>query len=104
MVPRILPSYRIPTFRSTAAEARLRGSHWRRSRAMTSPSKEPALPARHTDQEASRWVTHVQLAQLLAARPPKQSTRISIARVVGYLMIPNDADANGFVEMTATSR
>jgi hypothetical protein len=60
--------------------------------------KEPALPARHTDQEASRWVTPVQLAQLLAALPAKQSTRISIARVVGDLMIPYEADPNGFVE------
>jgi len=60
--------------------------------------KEPALPARHTDREASRWVTPVQLAQLLAALPSKQATRISIARVVGEFMIPNDTDANGFVE------
>ena len=60
--------------------------------------KEPALAARHTDQEASRWVTSVQLAQLLAALPAKQSTRISIARVVGEFMIPDDTDANGFVE------
>jgi hypothetical protein len=60
--------------------------------------KEPALPVRQTDQEASRWVTPVQLAQLLAALPANQSTRISIARVVGDLMIPDDADANGFVE------
>jgi len=60
--------------------------------------KEPALPARHTDHEASRFVAPVQLAQLLAALPAKQSTRISIARVVGELVIPDDADANGFVE------
>jgi hypothetical protein len=60
--------------------------------------KEPALPARHTDQEASRWVTPIQLAQLLAALPAKQSTRISLARVVGEFMIPNESDANGFVE------
>src|SRR6185312_44662 len=60
--------------------------------------KEPALPARHTDLEASRRVTPVELAQLLAALPAKQSTRISIARVVGEFMIPGDADANGFVE------
>jgi DNA-binding transcriptional MerR regulator len=60
--------------------------------------KEPALPARHTDREASRLVTSVQLAQLLAALPARQSTRISIARVVGEFMIPDDTDANGFVE------
>ena len=60
--------------------------------------KEPALPARHSDQEASRRVTPVQLAQLLAALPAKQSTRLSIARVLGEFMIPDDADANGFVE------
>jgi hypothetical protein len=60
--------------------------------------KEPALPARHTDHEASRFVTPVQLAQLLAALPAKQSTRISIARVVGELVIPDEADANGFAE------
>lgn len=40
--------------------------------------KEPALPARHTDQDVIRRVTPVQLAQLLAALPSKQSTRISI--------------------------
>ena len=54
--------------------------------------KEPALPARHTDREASRWVTPVQLAQLLAALPSKQSTRISIARMVGEFMIPDETD------------
>jgi hypothetical protein len=60
--------------------------------------KEPALPARHTDQEAIRRVTPVQVAQLLSALPTKQSTRISIARVVGEFVIPEDANANGFVE------
>jgi DNA-binding transcriptional MerR regulator len=60
--------------------------------------KEPALPARHTDQDVLRRVTPVELAQLLAALPSKQSTRISIARVVGEFMIPNESDANGFVE------
>ncbi len=35
---------------------------------------------------------------MLAALPAKQSTRISIARVVGEFMIPNETDANGFVE------
>jgi DNA-binding transcriptional MerR regulator len=60
--------------------------------------KEPALPARHTDQDVNRRVTAVQLAQLLAALPTKESTRISIARVVGEFVIPEDANANGFVE------
>jgi hypothetical protein len=60
--------------------------------------KEPALPARHTDQDVIRWVTPVQLAQLLAALPSKQSTRISIARMIGGFVIPEDASANGFVE------
>jgi DNA-binding transcriptional MerR regulator len=60
--------------------------------------KEPALPARHTDQDAIRRVTPVQLAQLLAALPSKQSTRISIARMVGEFVIPEDTDGNAFVE------
>ena len=60
--------------------------------------KEPALPARHTDQDVIRRVTPVQLAQLLAALPSKQSTRISIARMVGEFMIPEDTSGNGFVE------
>lgn len=51
--------------------------------------KEPALPARHTDQDAIRRVTPVQLAQLLAALPAKQSTRISIARMLGECVIPD---------------
>jgi hypothetical protein len=49
---------------------------------------EPALPARHTDQDAIRRVTPVQLAQLLASLPSKQSTRISIARMVGEFVNP----------------
>ena len=60
--------------------------------------KEPALPARHTDQDAIRRVTPVQFAQLLAALPSKQSTRISIARMIGEFVIPEDTSANGFVE------
>jgi transcriptional regulator with XRE-family HTH domain len=60
--------------------------------------KEPALPARHTDQDAIRHVSPVQLAQLLAALPAKQSTRISIARTVGEFVIPEDTDGNAFVE------
>ena len=60
--------------------------------------KEPALPARHTDRDAIRRVTPVQLAQLLAALPSKQSTRISIARMVGEFVIPEDTDGNAFVE------
>jgi hypothetical protein len=60
--------------------------------------KEPALPARHTDQEAIRRVTPVQLAQLLASLPPQESTRISIARVVGEFVVPEDSAGNAFVE------
>jgi DNA-binding transcriptional MerR regulator len=61
--------------------------------------KEPALPARHTDQDAIRRVTPVQLAQLLAALPPKQSTRISIARMLGEFVIPDGPETDaGFVE------
>jgi hypothetical protein len=60
--------------------------------------KVPALPARNTDQEAIRLVTPVQLAQLLAALPAKQATRISIARVVGEFVIPEDTDVTAFVE------
>jgi hypothetical protein len=40
----------------------------------------------------------VQLAQLLAALPSKQSTRISIARIVGEFALPDDDYARGFVE------
>jgi hypothetical protein len=60
--------------------------------------KEPALPARHTDQDAIRRVTPVQLAQLLAALPSKQSTRISIARMVDEFVVPTEGDDNAFVE------
>jgi hypothetical protein len=61
--------------------------------------KEPALPARHTDQDVIRRVTPVQLAQLLAALPAKQSTRISIARMVGEFVVPEDNEKDvGFVE------
>lgn len=60
--------------------------------------KEPALPARHTDQDVIRRVTPVQFAQLLAAVPAKQSTRISIARMVGEFVIPDETSGNGFVE------
>ena len=59
--------------------------------------KEPALPARHTEQDATRRVTPVQLAQLLAALPPRQSTRISIARMIGEFMISEGA-IDSFVE------
>ncbi len=59
---------------------------------------EPALPARHTDQDAIRRVTPVQLAQLLAALPSKQSTRISIARMIAEFVIPDETSGNGFVE------
>jgi hypothetical protein len=53
----------------------------------------------HADQDVIRRVTPVQLAQLLAALPSKQSTRISIARVVGEFVIPEDTEKDaGFVE------
>jgi DNA-binding transcriptional MerR regulator len=60
--------------------------------------KEPALPARHTDQDAIRRVTPVQLAQLLASLPSNQSTRISIARMIGEFMISEGNAADAFVE------
>lgn len=61
--------------------------------------KQPALPARHTDQEATRRVTPVQLAQLLAALPAKQATRISIARMLGEFVIPDSQETDAsFVE------
>ncbi len=60
--------------------------------------KEPALPARHTDQDVIRRVTPVQLAQLLAALPSKQATRISIARMVGEFVLPDEDGGNSFVE------
>ena len=60
--------------------------------------KEPALPARHTDQDAIRRVTPVQLAQLLAALPSKQSTRISIARMVGEFVVSDEPTRTAFVE------
>ncbi|HEY4178846.1 MAG TPA: hypothetical protein VGM90_18495 [Kofleriaceae bacterium] len=59
---------------------------------------EPALPARHTDQDGIRRVTPVQLAQLLAALPSNQSTRISIARMIGEFMISQGTTADAFVE------
>jgi DNA-binding transcriptional MerR regulator len=60
--------------------------------------KEPALPARHTDQDVIRRVTPVELAQLLAALPSKQATRISIARMIGEFMISEGTAADAFVE------
>lgn len=60
--------------------------------------KEPALPARHTDPDVVRHVTPVQLAQLLAALPSKQSTRISIARMIGELLISEGTPADALVE------
>jgi DNA-binding transcriptional MerR regulator len=60
--------------------------------------KEPALPARHTDQDAIRLVTLAQLAQLLAGLPAKQSTRISLARMAGELVIADDTEAGALVE------
>ena len=40
----------------------------------------------------------VQLSQLLMALPEKQSTRISVARMQGEFMIPDENNGNGFVE------
>src|SRR5688572_29614470 len=60
--------------------------------------KEPALPARNTEQDVIRRATPVQLAQLLAALPSKQSTRISLARVVGEVVVFEGAESDGFVE------
>ena len=45
-----------------------------------------------------RRVTPVQLAQLLAALSSKQSTRISVARMIGEFMIPENTSGDGFVE------
>ena len=56
---------------------------------------EPALPARNSDQDATRRISRDRLAQLLATLPEKHSTRISIARVIGEYAVPDDAS---FVE------
>ena len=53
---------------------------------------EPALPVRHTEQDAIRQVTREQLAQLLVSLPNNRSTRISVARVVGEYMVPDAMD------------
>lgn len=60
--------------------------------------KEPALPARNTEQDVIRRATPMQLAQLLAALPSNQSTRISIARVVGEVVVSEGADSDAFAE------
>jgi DNA-binding transcriptional MerR regulator len=60
--------------------------------------KEPALPARHTDQYAIRRVTAMHLARLLAALPSKQSTRISIACMIGEFMISEGTAVDAFIE------
>jgi AcrR family transcriptional regulator len=60
---------------------------------------EPALPARHTEQDATRRVSPDQLAQLLAALPEARSTRISIARVIGDYFLPDSTEkSTSFVE------
>ncbi len=59
---------------------------------------EPALPPRLSDRDASRRVTREQLAQLLAALPEKQPTRISVARVVGEYVLPDGTDENNLIE------
>jgi DNA-binding transcriptional MerR regulator len=67
---------------------------------------EPAVPARHSDQDVIRRVTHDQLGALVATLPEHRSTRISLARVVGDYVIDNDenlveycnlAELGGFV-------
>jgi hypothetical protein len=61
--------------------------------------REPALPIRHTEHDATRRVTPEQLAQLLAALPEGRSTRISIARVTGDYFVPDSAEKSAsFVE------
>lgn len=60
--------------------------------------KEPALPARNSDQDAIRRVTSEQLGQLLAALPERQSTRISLARVVGEVVLFEGKESDAFVE------
>ena len=40
----------------------------------------------------------MQLAQLLTALPSKQSTRLSIARMVDEFVVPTEGDENAFVE------
>jgi AcrR family transcriptional regulator len=61
---------------------------------------EPALPMRHADHDVVRRVTPDQLGQLLAALPEGRSTRISIARVIGEYVLPDNTEKNGmsFVE------
>ena len=59
---------------------------------------EPALPQLHDDRDVVRRVTPVQLSQLLMSLPEKQSTRLSVARMQGEFMIPDENSANGFVE------
>lgn len=59
---------------------------------------EPALPPLHDPRDVVRRVTPVQLSQLLMSLPEKQSTRLSVARIQGEFMIPDENNANGFVE------
>ncbi len=59
---------------------------------------EPALPARLSDQDATRRVSREQMFDLLAALPDKQPTRISVARMVGEYTLPDPADAASFTE------
>jgi DNA-binding transcriptional MerR regulator len=62
--------------------------------------REPALPIRNTEQDATRRVAPDQLAQLLAALPEGRSTRISIARVTGDYFVPDSVEkgVTSFVE------
>jgi hypothetical protein len=61
---------------------------------------EPALPTRHSEQDAIRRVTHDQLARLLSALPDNGSSRISVARVIGEYVLPDVANktATSFTE------
>ena len=59
---------------------------------------EPALPPLHDARDVVRRVTPVQLSQLLMSLPEKQSTRLSVARIQGEFMIPDENNGNGFVE------
>lgn len=59
---------------------------------------EPALPARLSDQDATRRVSREQLFDLLAALPDKQPTRISVARTAGEYALPDPADPACFTE------
>ncbi len=68
------------------------------SRHLTPQHPEPALPARLSDQDATRRASREQFFDLLAALPDKQPTRISVARMVGEYTLRDPADAASFTE------